>query len=377
MHKRIIILLTAILGFATLRVNAQDPMFSQFYANPLYLNPAMAGTNICPRLSFNFRDQWPSMPGTFMTYAASYDEHFDKIYGGIGVQLWGDRAGEGGIINMYNASFMYSFKVAISKKFNLRLALQASYQNKSLDYTKLTFGDMIDPRYGFVYSTNEQMDQWMNSINTIDFSAGILGYTPHVYFGFAAKHLATLCLDGNATGYSFLNPAASGNFYDMLKLTAHVGAHFDLKRKSKKENSFGDISISPNFIYEHQFGFNYFNEGFYFNFYPFTVGVWCRHGLTYHYNHETPQLDPDGNPMFDDDDNPLVVQQVDKIYNSDALVFMFGIEYDMFKIAYSYDLTISKLASATTGGSHEVSLQLLLPCPKKRKAIKDLVCPSF
>lgn len=37
---------------------------------------------------------------------------------------------------------------------------------------------MIDPRYGFVYTTNEQMDKWMTSINTIDFSAGILGYTP-------------------------------------------------------------------------------------------------------------------------------------------------------------------------------------------------------
>lgn len=374
MHKRIIILLVAVLGLSVMRVQAQDPMFSQFYANPLFLNPAMAGTNVCPRLAFNFRDQWPSMPGTFMTYAASYDEHFDKIYGGIGVQFWGDRAGEGGILNTYNASAMYSFKVKVSKKFNMRFALQAAFQNKSLDWSKLTFGDMIDPRYGFVYSTNENIANYINHINTLDFSFGFLGYTPHVYFGFAAKHIATLGLSGKTTPYSFLSGNADGNFYDMLKLTAHVGANFDLKRKSKKETSFGDISISPNFIYEHQLGFNYFSEGLYMKFYPFTVGVWCRHGLTYKY--DEPMLDQNGNVIFGPDSITPMTQKTN-IYNSDAIIFMFGLEYNMFKVAYSYDLTISRLASATTGGSHEVSVQVLLPCPKKRKAIKDLKCPSF
>lgn len=374
MHKRIIILLVAVLGLSVMRVQAQDPMFSQFYANPLFLNPAMAGTNVCPRLAFNFRDQWPSMPGTFMTYAASYDEHFDKIYGGIGVQFWGDRAGEGGILNTYNASAMYSFKVKVSKKFNMRFALQAAFQNKSLDWSKLTFGDMIDPRYGFVYSTNENIANYINHINTLDFSFGFLGYTPHVYFGFAAKHIATLSLSGKTTPYSFLSGNADGNFYDMLKLTAHVGASFDLKRKSKKETSFGDISISPNFIYEHQLGFNYFSEGLYMKFYPFTVGVWCRHGLTYKY--DEPMLDQNGNVIFGPDSITPMTQKTN-IYNSDAIIFMFGLEYNMFKVAYSYDLTISRLASATTGGSHEVSVQVLLPCPKKRKAIKDLKCPSF
>ncbi|MFT5922039.1 MAG: hypothetical protein ACI8TS_001371, partial [Flavobacteriales bacterium] len=38
---------------------AQDPEFTQFYANPLYLNPAFAGTARCPRLVMNYRNQWP------------------------------------------------------------------------------------------------------------------------------------------------------------------------------------------------------------------------------------------------------------------------------------------------------------------------------
>lgn len=352
MRNRIIILLAAILSIGFFKASAQDALFSQYYANPLYLNPAMAGTNVCPRIAFNFRDQWPAAPGTFMTYTASYDEHFDKLSGGIGVLLFGDRAGEGGCINTYNASFMYSFKVKVAKKFNLRLALQATYQNKSLDWNKLTFGDMIDPKYGFVYQTNEQQPGKL-SRSIFDMSAGILGYTPHVYFGAAAHHITR-----PYQGFLVQSGSDAPEARLPVKWTAHVGAYFDLKRKSKKETSFGDISISPNFIYEHQMCFNYFNEGFYLNFYPFTVGAWLRHGLTYHYVDE-----------IDNNNNK-------DIYNLDAFIVMFGIEYNWFKIGYSYDITISKLAN-TTGGSHEVSLQLLLPCPNKRQALKDLKCPSF
>ena len=49
MKKRIAVILTVVLAFAGLRATAQDAMFSQYYANPLYLNPAFAGTNVCPR----------------------------------------------------------------------------------------------------------------------------------------------------------------------------------------------------------------------------------------------------------------------------------------------------------------------------------------
>lgn len=336
MHKRIIVFLTVVLAFSTMRVEAQDPMFSQFFANPLYLNPAFAGTNVCPRFSFNFRDQWPMLTGTFMTYTASYDEHFDKLSGGIGVFLLGDRAGEGGCINTYSASIMYSFKLKVSRKFNIRLALQATYQQKILNWSKLTFGDMIDPKYGFVYATEEQQPAKL-SRGIFDMSAGFLGYTPHLYFGAAANHVTR-----PYEGFLVQKGSDSPEARLPVKWTAHIGAYFDLKRKSRKETSFGDISISPNFIYQHQLKFNYFNQGFYLNFYPFTVGMWFRECPT----------------------------------NADAFILMFGLEHDRFKLAYSYDVTVSKLAN-TTGGSHEVSFQLLLPCPEKRRALKDLKCPSF
>ncbi|WP_343789462.1 type IX secretion system membrane protein PorP/SprF, partial [Wandonia haliotis] len=64
----------AILAFswAFQEVKAQDPIFTQFYANPLYLNPALAGTHGCPRFALNYRNQWPAISGNFVTYSASY-----------------------------------------------------------------------------------------------------------------------------------------------------------------------------------------------------------------------------------------------------------------------------------------------------------------
>ena len=64
---------------------SQDPQFTQFYANPIYLNPAFAGSNGCPRFNLNYRNEWPSLSGNYVTYSASYDQYFKNISGGIGV----------------------------------------------------------------------------------------------------------------------------------------------------------------------------------------------------------------------------------------------------------------------------------------------------
>src|SRR2546423_3472250 len=101
MVKRILVILLLISGAAL----AQDPEFTQFYANPLYLNPAFAGSSRCPRLNLNYRNQWPALTGTFVTYSASYDQHFDEISGGLGLLVLNDKAGEG-TLTTTNASLI-------------------------------------------------------------------------------------------------------------------------------------------------------------------------------------------------------------------------------------------------------------------------------
>lgn len=330
MQKRLLTLIAMVLALFLWggKVTAQDVHFSQFYSNPVYLNPAFAGANVCPRVVANFRDQWPSISGTFVSYSASYDQHFDKLAGGIAVLFMGDHAGQG-TINTYAASFVYSYRLKCSRKFNMRFALQATYQQKTLDWNKLTFPDMIDPRYGFVYETNETQPSKLSK-GVFDCSAGIIGYTKNIYFGFAAHHL-TRPYEG------FISVSRLP-----IKWTAHFGGYFDLKRKSRREHRFGDISISPNIIYQHQLTFHQFNYGLYLNYYPFVVGMWFRHSIK----------------------------------NPDALIFMFGLQHEMIRVAYSYDLTVSKLANLS-GGAHEVSLQFLFRCREKSRVMKDLNCPTF
>ena len=45
---------------------------------------------------------------------------------------------------------------------------------------------MIDPTYGFIYQTDEDIVNNADNVSFPDFSAGFLGYTENMYFGFAA-----------------------------------------------------------------------------------------------------------------------------------------------------------------------------------------------
>ena len=188
---------------------AQDPEFTQFYANPLYLNPAFAGTARCPRVNLNYRNQWPAISGTYVTYSASYDQHFDALAGGLGLLVTNDKAGQG-TLTTTNVAAMYSYQLNINREFSMKFGFQAAYFQKSIDWSKLTFGDMIDERRGFVYNTNEVPG--LSKKSNVDLSVGLLGYSKRYFFGFAAHHLTQP--DEGLIGPSKLP----------MKITGHAGA---------------------------------------------------------------------------------------------------------------------------------------------------------
>jgi len=326
--KKLIFCIIAFVSASNLAV-AQDPAFSQFYANPLYLNPAFAGSVVCPRLIMNYRNQWPSISGTFVTYNASYDQHFDKISGGIGILVNADRAGEG-TLSTTSFSGIYSYRLAVTRTFTISAALQASYVDRRLAWEKLNFGDQIDPKYGFTKPVSSEIPPDKLSKGYLDFSTGIIGYSENFYAGVAISHL-TEPEEGFITIHKL-----------PMKFTAHAGAIIDLKKRKHKTRGIEDITISPNILYQQQLHFNQLNYGFYVNWLPFVSGVWFRQNFQ----------------------------------NSDALIFLVGIQQSSFKIGYSYDLTVSKLTNIT-GGAHEISFALQLKCPQKKKKIRTINCPSF
>ena len=69
------ILFTLIICVALVSViNAQDPNFSQFFASPLTLNPALTGKfDGVYRFAANYRNQWPTISNAYTTDTASLD----------------------------------------------------------------------------------------------------------------------------------------------------------------------------------------------------------------------------------------------------------------------------------------------------------------
>jgi type IX secretion system PorP/SprF family membrane protein len=315
--------------FSGIKVFAQDPQFSQFYANPLYLNPAFAGSNICPRLIMNYRNQWPSISGNFVTYNASYDQYFDAISGGLGLLVNNDREGEG-TFSTTTANVLYAYSLEVSRSFSIKAGFQASYYMKKLDWSKLTFGDQIDPRYGFVLNTQEKPPDKLSK-NTADFSAGLLGYSDKFYFGFAAHHLTEPNI----------------GFYSQNKLprkyTAHIGAIIPMSGGGARDES--APTISPNILFQKQQDFQQINFGMYFNKYPFVGGLWFR-------------------------------QSIGAIANPDAFIVLVGLETGVMRFGYSYDITVSKLTLAS-GGAHEFSFAFRFGCPPEKKKLKVINCPTF
>lgn len=77
------------------QVCAQDASFTQFYANPMHLNPALAGNTECGRLNLQYRNQWPALNKAYVTYNVAYDQSLPAINSGFGVMVMRDQQGEG------------------------------------------------------------------------------------------------------------------------------------------------------------------------------------------------------------------------------------------------------------------------------------------
>jgi type IX secretion system PorP/SprF family membrane protein len=314
MNYRLLFLVCFILVLP--EIKAQDPQFTQFYANPLYLNPAFAGTARCPRMCMNYRNQWPNLSGRYVTYSFSGDMHMDALAGGLGVLVTTDDQAIG-TLKTTNASLIYSYLAPVNRVFSLKFGLQATYMEKKLDKDHLYFGDMIDPRRGFVWNTRETVPS--ANKKGADFSVGMLGYSKKYFFGFAAHHITQP------------DEGLLGNAPLPVKFTAHAGAIITLEKGNESY-------ISPNILFQAQGPSQQLNLGVYYVKGPFVAGLWYR--------------------------------------NSDAVIALIGIQNENFKFGYSYDITVSKLAG-NTGGAHELSVQLQFECKARRKKYRTISCPSF
>jgi len=327
--KRTTLILFIILAWIS-RGTAQDVIYSQFYANPLYLNPALAGAKLEQRITLNYRNEWPTIEKGYVSYSATWDQYFEKISGSLGFVASEDVAG-GGVYNRFIGGGIYSYRIRASHTVVLNAAIQANYLQYKLDWSKLLFGDQIDFHTGSVGTTNEYSPAKLK-VGNLDFSAGVLGgYKESLYFGVAVNHLTRpdiALYDGNENRVP-------------MRWTVHSGILIDFFQGMEGED-LRNFSISPNVIYVQQGKFHQLNLGMYVNKFPFVTGLWVRHNF--------------GNP--------------------DAVIALIGFQTKTYKIGYSYDYTISQLSNKS-GGAHEISFAWLFHRYLNTGRYHALKCPTF
>ena len=324
LHKlQIIALLLALTTAGTSGALGQDPEYTQFFNNPIHVSPAYAGAygiqgNVvpAPRVVSSHRNQWPAMSGAYVTSGITFDRYVRALHGGLAFRVLQDDAGRGTLSSLQLAT-AYNYRTKIAEGWYLNLALEAAYFQRHLDWTKLSFRDMIDPSQGFIFTTQDIYRGGF--VRGSDFRAGGMIHSDRWTFGVVGSHL-------NEPNES----VAGGTSTSIvpIKLTAHAAGTILITDKPTLESN-----LHPQAIFHIQGDQRHFNAGANFDMEPrssngntrkiFSLGMWYRGLAAQHYR--------------------------------DAFMVYAGVETMGFKFGYSYDLTFSQLTPAT-GGAHEVNL---------------------
>jgi len=311
---------------------AQDPQLSQYYASPIFTNPAMAGASRKIRVSMNARSQYTALQNNYKTAVVGVDAYLGKINSGLGLVSMYDVAGDG-FLTTNSISGVYSYNMELNREWAMNAAIQGGVIQRTYDFGRFVFQDQIDPARGAVLPTAEA--RGLESITVPNFSTGILLYNNNMFFGGAIHNL--------------LEPNMSYYYRDKddeaLKLprryTLHGGVNIGLNKTRYEENR---IILSPNLLFMQQREFYQMNVGFYVKQKSLTLGTWIRQTSN----------------------------------STDAAIFLIGLRFPSVKVGYSYDAIISKAKQATVG-SHEVSLVFEFK-PKVRPGVrynKRLACPEL
>ncbi|NJM15579.1 MAG: PorP/SprF family type IX secretion system membrane protein [Bacteroidales bacterium] len=106
----------------------QDPQFTQFYSNPLYLAPSFAGAIDGSRISLNARNQWvgKGLGAPFKTISFSFDHYFSSFNSGVGLLVMRDVAGDGNL-GVLNVGLQYSYNFKIFNTMHVRPGMYLLY----------------------------------------------------------------------------------------------------------------------------------------------------------------------------------------------------------------------------------------------------------
>ncbi len=310
-----------LLAFFQLQGKAQDVQYSQFYAAPLYLNPAFAGSTELTRVGVNYRNQWPGLDHSFNAYSAYIDHYIMDYNSGVGLIVNGSRESLANISNM-EVGLIYSYRLQLSDNQFLRFGGQLSYVTRDAAFEELVFGNQIDIDRGQIVGSTPILPGLDSRQRFFDVHFGMLWNSEKFWLGASGHHLTSPQI-------AFFDDEANNL---ATKYSVHGGVKWDLL--SGKINDFFNNTqqhrqLALAFNYKQQDPFNQLDIGTQLFLEPLILGLWYR-GLPTKNN----------------------------LPNSESVIALVGFSLpDGLDIGYSFDFTTSKLGLRNSGGAHEISLR--------------------
>lgn len=234
---------------------AQDEVFSQFYALPIHMNPALTGAyEGTYRLTAVYRDQWNNNLGSsFKTFAAGGDTRFQMKIGnrelrdhfGVGLFFVSDRLAEfQATVNKVSGYFAYHKKFGDRVPSYLGAGIQMGVMQRNINYDNLSFGDQFNQIDAFDQPTGENLPP--NNIGLFDLSLGLNYFIDldktRYYIGAAAHHLT----NPNISFFERLENINPSTITDQ-QLDSRYVLHFSMDKELKYR-----LEIQPRVIFQNQ-----------------------------------------------------------------------------------------------------------------------------
>ena len=319
---------------------SQDFHYSQFYAAPLYLNPALTGSTELSRVGANYRKQWPGLDQDFNAYSAYFDHYSFDLRSGIGVAVNSFQE-KNFNINTSDISFFYSYNLQLSESWNFRMGTQAAIVRRSAALDNLVFGDQVNLFSRSIDPNTMDKIPDFDPYTYLDLSFGGLLTGESFWLGSAFHHVNAPNLSyypDNETGHLPIKWSIHGGWNFPLGASQYFGSKYDnmasIMVNYKKQGPFQQLDIGTQLLYR-------------------TV----ISGISYR-----------GIPGLRD------------MPNQDSIILMLGLKLDNgMVIGYSYDFMISNIGTQTKG-AHEISLryQFLMGDPRHRnQRSRILKCFDF
>lgn len=328
--------LTGVIGLlATVAAYAQDPNFSQFYAAPLYLNPALAGAERDVTLGTVFRSQWRSagFPQQIGQLAGVIPLNSRKQslmpVGGIGFALYNDVAGEGNNFRATGVQTGAAYNLRLNADYSqmLSFGLQVGLVQKTIDFSDLRWGSQYEPAAPY-FGFNPGKDV-ANAIQTNGLRDKVLYPVVHsgVVWHFNPRSGASSRPLGGFVGFSVSNMNQPD---ESLIKDARSRLPFLLRGQAGLEYEITpSFRVMPNLLWMRQNGNNQINVGTY---------------LAYQLSDEILKT-------------PAQVMVGGWYRVQDSFVLATAVTNFKYTLGFSYDINTSSLRYATRGrGAWEVSL---------------------